>query len=219
MLLCKYWARDPMSSCPGPLTHLYEALNLAEWMRRRKVADLPGFGWHMAQALEERSQPCPLLERPAYKWVGNALTFLQATGQIPADNSELWAVSEADGLFRKGTRRVLLQATLLADDATIDAVAAAVGMPPLVVEAFAALFFNVLGHRNHPGLLFEAAHMALMPRGTGLYMPQMVYPLEKALLHAGLHGTIDDVMRLDACIGRDLLITRFSELVKSDSTV
>ena len=125
MLLCKYWARDPMSSCPGPLTHLYEALNLAEWMRRRKVADLPGFGWHMAQALEERSQPCPLLERPAYKWVGNALTFLQATGQIPADNSELWAVSEADGLFRKGTRRVLLQATLLADDATIDAAAAA----------------------------------------------------------------------------------------------
>jgi hypothetical protein len=158
MLLCNYWARDPMSSFPGPLTRLYEALNLREWFRRRMITDSPDFGWEMAMALEEEAQPCPLLEKPAYKWVRNALTFRQTTGEIPADNSELWAVSEADALFRKGTRRVLLQATLLADDATIDAVAAAVGMPPLVVEAFAALFFNVLGHRNHPGLLFEAAH-------------------------------------------------------------
>lgn len=200
-----------MSTCPVLLIRLYETLNLLEWLRRRCIADLPHFGWHMALALEEKAQPCPLLEKPTYKWVRNALTFRQTTAQISADNPELWAVSEAHALYTQARRRVPLQAALLAHDATIGSVAEAVGMSPLVAEAFASLFFDVLGRKDYPGYLRDAAHTALMPRGWGwLYTPQLAYPLEKALLYAGLHGTLDDVMRLDACLGRDLSIMRSS---------
>ena len=127
--------------------------------------------------------------------------LLPDIGQAHLDDPELRAISAAHALYEPATRRVLLQAALLTQEAAIDSVAEAVDLPPLVVEAFAALFHDVLGHKDDQAYRQAAVDAALMPFRR-LYSPQLVNPLEQALLHAGLLGTIREVMQMDACIAR-----------------
>ncbi|MEI6606141.1 MAG: hypothetical protein WCP35_12580 [Verrucomicrobiota bacterium] len=99
-----------------------------------------------------------------------------------------------------GVHRQLVQAALLAQDATVDNVAAALGVEPLAVDAYATLDFNVLGRKADAAYRQAAMATALAP-GYRHYAVANVKPDTAALFVAGLCGKLTDVMEVAEGMG------------------
>jgi hypothetical protein len=147
---------------------------------------------------------CDCLNDPAYLWLRKAIERLETLGKSPSGDVELQAVCEADTLHNSAGMRIVMQAALLANDATVEAAAAALGLSRLVVEAFSDLLFNVIDRKDEPAYLMKAVEAALTPPGL-LYDARNVDMNAKRLLLAGLNGTVAEVMALARKNGHELL--------------
>ena len=150
----------------------------------------PNFGWVMGHQMGIRGWTSPLLGKPPYRWVSLVLKLVETRFKEGITDPAVMIVSEADALNmnRDSPLRVLLNATLLARDATVETVAGALGLDPQLVDAYADLFFNVLDRKDEPAYLQKAVKAALSRLGME-YDFKTVDPLEFKLLHTGRGGT------------------------------
>ncbi len=170
---------------------------VAEWDFLR----CPDYGNDIARRLLYSGRTFSLLDEPPYRWVRKAVEHLGTYGKPPSSDPGLLAVCEANALKKSEDARIIVQAALLASDATPEAVAAAVGLAPPVVDAYATLFFDVLDRKNEPGYIQVAVEAALT-RAFWEYDARNVNEADKCLLLTGLNGTVADVMALARSSGR-----------------
>ncbi len=169
----------------------------AEW----EILNCPDFGWIMAMRLVGADQPCRLLEKAPYRWLQKMTELIVVMGKAPILDSDVRVVYEAMELRRSpGTQQSLLHAALLASDASVDAVASALGMTAPVVDAYSTLFFDVLDRKADAGYRQTAMKEALMPRGN-LFAGKYLSPPMASLLVAGLCGTLAHVMEAAESMG------------------
>ena len=161
----------------------------------------PDYGNDIARRLLYSGRTFSLLDEPPYRWVRKAVEHLGTYGKPPSSDPGLLAVCEANALKKSEDARIIVQAALLASDATPEAVAAAVGLAPPVVDAYATLFFDVLDRKNEPGYIQVAVEAALT-RAFWEYDARNVNEADKCLLLTGLNGTVADVMALARSSGR-----------------
>jgi hypothetical protein len=166
------------------------------------LKDRPDFGWHVATTCFMRGCTFRLLTKPAYRWIAEAarLCVIQSGGGDPAegDRAMLSAITAAHEIHLNATpARLLLHATMLAEDATAAKVALALGLDPLVVEAYDAVFYNVLERKDRWTYLRQAVKFGVT-RERGMEPPHNPEE-EGVLLRAALNGRVYDVMRLVRC--------------------
>ena len=169
----------------------------AEW----EILNCPDFGGIMAMRLVGADQPCRLLEKPPYVWLRKMTELIVVMGKAHLLDPDVRVVYEAMELRRSpGAQQSLLHAALLASDASVDAVASALGMAEPVVDAYSTLFFDVLDRKNDAGYRQTAMKAALMPRGN-LFAAKYLNPPMASLLVAGLCGTLAHVMEMAEGVG------------------
>jgi hypothetical protein len=128
-------------------------------------ADRPDFGFDFARWVVERRQAGAVPEGDAFQWIRDAVEVLEAEGgretksqegekrpderpdERPDDAGPM-AVRRARELHDGPHTRHVLQAALISTDATLDGVADMLGFDRPVVDAYANLFFNVIGRRR-----------------------------------------------------------------------
>jgi hypothetical protein len=168
------------------------------------LRDRSDYGLEMLPLLRLSGATSPLLERPAFNWLRLALAAIGTPGANHVDGPEIQVVREAIDLhFHSYSRRLPLQAALLARDSTAESVAAALRLSPQFVEAYADIFHNVLVRKRDWFYRRKAARSALSRPGS-IYMPEKVHPDDDALIRTGLKGTLADVMLLVKRQGRVL---------------
>lgn len=171
------------------------------WDDQRLALNCPGFGGSVALQLTCRGLTLGLLEEPPYLWLRNTLIYFECNGRVADGDAGLQALAGAMALrYSEGIRRPLVKAALLAQDATVDNVAAALGVEPLAVDAYATLYFNVLGRKADAGYRQAAMASALAP-GCRHYAVANVKPDTAALFVAGLCGKLTDVMEVAKGMG------------------
>ncbi len=160
--------------------------------------DQPDFGWSTALKLILLGKQPAMLKKPECRWLRKAAAFMAARYQVTDGDPDLQAVSEAYRLNENADIRPVLQAALLTCGATAESVGTALGLEALTVEAYDALFFNVLDRKDDLAYLRNAVRAGLTRRGW-IYMVENVDAGHEALLHAGLNGTLRDVLYLAGC--------------------
>jgi len=150
------------------------------------LRDRSDYGLEMLPLLRLSGATSPLLERPAFKWLRLALAAIGTPGANHVDGPEIQVVREAIDLhFHSYSRRLPLQAALLARDSTAESVAAALRLSPQFVEAYADIFHNVLVRKRDWFYRRKAARSALSRPGS-IYMPEKGHPDDDALIRTGL---------------------------------
>jgi hypothetical protein len=155
----------------------------------------PEFGITMAYRLAIGGVTCRSLKKPPYRWINKAVEYFEALGKPSNGDPELLAVRQAEDLKSEAEDCIIVQAALLARDATVERVAQRLGLPPLAVAAFSDLWFNVIDRRNEPTYIQIALEMALSHPGR-IYDARHVNKSDQELLLTGLNGTLEDVLRL-----------------------
>lgn len=173
-----FWVRDEM---------------LSNQERANAFKDRPDFGWEMAKLLARSGTP-RVLRAPSYRWIRKAVAVIATPRRITSDPA-LLAVADARQLHQDPDSRAILQAALLTPDANAPSIADALGLDPTAVEAFASLFFNVVGRSAL--YLRKVAH-APQPRSLQLVADPTALD-HGALLRTGLKGTLEDVLELAGC--------------------
>lgn len=174
----------------------------------------PDFGWRLAQHLARTGRKPTLLKRPAYRWVLAAVNLLKGGKSAARRLGDLRHVSAAVSASKSESARAILNAALMARDASAASVAKALDLDPLAVEAYDCLFFNVLDRKGDAGYLTSIIHpsdnLAATPFQTGLSEAEN-------LLLIGYEGSIADVM---VAIGRvdgegDQTVSELAEKVQT----
>lgn len=177
---------------------------IREWCRQQggewDVLSCPDFGGTMASRLMSTGRTCPSLNEPPYIWIRKGIERLELLGKPGVRDTGVLAVTEADALHGSAMR-VTVQAVLLADDSSVETVAAALGLALPVVDAYTTLYFDVLDRKDDAAYRETAVRAALTCRGR-VYDPDDVNPDDASLLNTGLRGTVQDVMGLAARSGR-----------------
>jgi len=120
----------------------------------------PAFGWHVVECLSDSNGDFPIFPLGKLTWLFRALlwkTHPELYGDHPSVVPVIDAWNIKSGEANRATRAVL-NAALIAEDATIEAVAAALNLPVNTVEAYEVLFFNVIGRKENPMYLRNIAY-------------------------------------------------------------
>ncbi|MCF7673733.1 MAG: hypothetical protein K9N23_01485 [Akkermansiaceae bacterium] len=160
-----------------------------------QVMNHPDFGWTMAMDFAMRDCHTDLLAEPPYRWVRHGIALLGSPGIEHGSDPDLLAVHQAMRLDGQPEIRRLLNATLLAFDATVERVAGALAFSVPAVEAYTALYFDVLDRKDDPAFLHTALRAGSVPRRS-MEIPDLVDPVEGVLLLAGIRGTVADVVAM-----------------------
>ena len=163
------------------------------------LTDCPDLGWRLAERLAKSGRNCILLKRPEYRWIRAALQFLTGSESASRHSKEHAVVSQASEIHDSDRMRPILNGALMTRDATVDSVAAALGLDAAVVEAYDSLFFNITDRKS------DLAYVRKL-LGSGDSSPLMVSPHaapsnEEGLLAVGFNGTIEDVLKHAGCVG------------------
>jgi hypothetical protein len=133
-----------------------------QWHRKTPQETLrPDFAFEFATRWAERDDSDPLPEGDAFHWIRMAVDLLRQERQgmseggdeTGTDQRGLQLVREAHDLHQRSWARHFLQAALIARDSTTSDVADWMDLEDGVVDAYAALFFNVVGRRREHGFL------------------------------------------------------------------
>jgi hypothetical protein len=149
----------------------------------------------MAYRLAVGGETCRSLKKPQYKWISKAVEFFERYGTPLGGDPELLAVDQAEDLACDPDARIIVQAALLARDSTVEQVAQRLGLRLLTVSAFSDLRYNVIDRRDEPAYIRKAVETELYPP-DGIYDARQVDRHAEEFLHAGLDGTLNDVVRL-----------------------
>ena len=165
------------------------------------IMNCPDFGWSMAWKLASSGLTCASLNEPPYGWIRKGVERIETLGKDPSQDPLVHTVTEAMALCESANmHRPLIQAALLARDATEDKVAAALGLTVPVVDAYSTLFFDVLDRKDDAAYRQHAMRVALTPRGCVYDVNHVSLP-GMSLLLTGLGGTVSDVMTTASRIG------------------
>ena len=160
------------------------------------IIDHPDFGTKMAQLVVTSGVTFSELGKSPYGCIRKEIEYLEATGRRPTfGDAELRAVIKAHELNNNPTERIVMQAALLAKDATVELVATFFKLPPMMVAAFCDLFFNVVDRKDEPVYLCNAAETALAQSASSS-CSRYINRLDEDLLHAGLNGVLRDILPL-----------------------
>lgn len=134
------------------------------------------FGWDAAQRLAASTDRFPVLLKGRDTWVLRAwMELTRRPGDTrPRDNWIHYACTIEQQLNQRPTRDVL-QAALVARDATCELVALKTGLPLPLVEAYEILFYNVLDRKEDFMFLRNIVHP----------LSRLDEMLEDAFLHTG----------------------------------
>ena len=120
----------------------------------------PAFGWHVVECLCDLNRDLPIFPEGKLRWLFRALLW-KTSPELYGDHPSVVPVIDAwdinSGEANRATRAVL-NAALIAEDATIEAVAAALNLPVNTVEAYEVLFFDVIGRKDNPMYLRNVAY-------------------------------------------------------------
>lgn len=126
-------------------SHLQPANDTPEG--RLALRNDPRLGWRFAQRLAASGDTATLAKIKGLRWINAGVAFLTA-GQPTANSSaEFYHVEMANALDDCKTGQ-MLRACLLATDASVEIVAAALKLHADTVAAYHSLFFNVMGRRG-----------------------------------------------------------------------
>lgn len=101
--------------------------------------------WRIARKLAGKSSGTNIIpDDPAYRWVAAALAFLRGD----ASSLDSVTVDAAIRISEDPHLRPILEAALVAPDATVANVAEGLGLEPDLVACFADLYFNVMDRRS-----------------------------------------------------------------------
>ena len=121
---------------------------------RIQMAERPDFGFEFARSMVNRGG-CDLIPGDeVFHWIRTAVMVLQKEKKPGVDcgqwheSPDLQAVKRAFRIHDRPSSKSLMQAVLISRDATIEEVAKAMGLDVPVVDAYATLFFNVIGRRK-----------------------------------------------------------------------
>jgi hypothetical protein len=168
------------------------------------LLDRPDFGWHFATTSLVRGYASPLLAEHPYRWIVQAVRLFGIQSgwgdSVEGDRTRLSAIANAHEMYQNPTpSRLHLHAALLSRGATAATVARALGLDAMTVDAYDAVFFNVMDRKDSPAYLRHAVKRGVT-RERGMEPPDNAE--EESLLMIGLNGTLEDVLRLsgsDAC--------------------
>ncbi|MEI6674690.1 MAG: hypothetical protein WCO57_05895 [Verrucomicrobiota bacterium] len=110
----------------------------------------PDCGWFAVERLSAANMEFPIFPEGKINRLFQAWLW-KMWPDLYSDHPSIAPVRHAHSLHADGANlatRTVLNAALFAKDATIEAVAAALGLPEKTVEAYEALFFNVLGNED-----------------------------------------------------------------------
>jgi hypothetical protein len=186
----------------SPLDHLVDYWQTYEDRRRQERAERkfflarPDLGWHIARNLTFAGKNPATLKKPECRWLRKAMVYIASLEKVRDADPDLEAVAQAHKLDENQDHRAVVRAALLAGDATAESVAAALGLPQPVVEAYDALFFNVLDHKADKEYLQNAERVALTRRGWQYFRPNNFDRQHQALFQTARQGSLQDVLNL-----------------------
>lgn len=160
--------------------------------------DTPDLGWRFARWMAAERPPSPsplhaLIDRRAYANIRYAIKGLTDGGPPGRWGTGRGYVEEAGRLNACSNRGPLLKAALFAVDATIETVAAALGIPTKTVEAFNDLHFNVDGRRGEiayrRAVVGAIRHVPLMVSSHPNAGPDLA-----AMIEIAESGTLEEVL-------------------------
>ena len=186
------WIREEVKREGADVRRLWN-----HWLReeRKGITELPDAGWVLALRMSSGSRISDLVEQPAYKWVRNAMRFWENPGHARSGGPELLVTYAAAILHTNSINRDFLRAALLTQDATIESVAAVLRLKPLFVEAFEALFFNVLDRKDDHAYRLKVSQWCIaLPDQK--YDPEDVNKSVKEFFDTVLHGKLEDFLVL-----------------------
>ena len=162
----------------------------------RAFKDRPDFGWAMARKLATVGKTPTMLKTPDLRWLRKAVVLIVAPHKL-ADDPDLMAIADARDLHADPDIRAMVQAALLTPAASAKIVAAALGLEPHIIEAYEALFFNVLDRKD---LTYLRKAATAWPAGQPTaYVADTGIANHHALLAAGFNGTLKEVLQLAGC--------------------
>lgn len=156
----------------------------------------PDFGWAIARKLATAGKTPAMLKKPECRWLRKAVVLIMAPHKVE-DDPDLRAIADARDLHDDPNIRAMVQAALLTPAATVESVAGALGLEPLVIDAYEALFFNILDCRDLTYL-----RKAVTSRPTDqptAYAADTGAADYRALLEAGFNGSLQEVLQLAGC--------------------
>lgn len=160
-----------------------------------EAMDRPDFGWTMAMQFAWQEWHTDLLAEAPYRWLRHAAALLGRPGFEHGYDPDLLAVHQAMRIDGEPDVRRLLNATLLATDATVERVANALNFSIPAVEAYAALFFGVLDRKEDPEFRHLAARIGTLNQ-KGMLAPKELDPAKGAIFVTALKGTVADVVAM-----------------------
>lgn len=149
-----------LRSCPTTSCHAGDE-EFPETSFKRRTYNRPDCGWVVVELLCAANMKFPIFPEGKINRLFQARLWKMWPDQY-GDHPSIAPVRHAHSLHADGANlatRTILNAALMAKDATIEKVAAALGLPEKTIEAYEALFFNVLDRRD-----------------DALYLRNIVYP-------------------------------------------
>jgi len=154
----------------------------------------PAFGWFAVERLCAAGVKSPIFPEGKMNWLYRAWLWKRQPEQYRNHASIIpvrLALDIHAGASGRPTRAIL-NAALISSDATIEAVASALGLPCDLVAAYEAVFFNVLDRRD------DQTYLANIVYPHGRLEEQLdnyleVTSLDVLLLRIGYNGRLKDV--------------------------
>lgn len=156
----------------------------------------PTFGWKAAARLwETNTERFPMFPSGNMQWVYKAWLLLSDEERY-AGHPHYEAIHEAYALFTRGDKQVsrgIVEAALITGEGDVDSIARLIGMNPLELAAYEALFFNVLDRKQDAMFLREIVYPATrLEETTENYFN--LANLNKLLLRLGYNKGLADVL-------------------------
>ncbi len=165
----------------------------------------PDCGWFVVERLCAANMAFPIFPEGKLAYLRWALLW-KMRPDLFGDHPSIAPAIHAHSLHADGSNlatRAILNAALIAKDATIETVAAALGLPEKTVEAYEVLFFNVLDRRD-----------------DAMYLCKIVYPNHRLveLCDNYLEETSLDVLLLRIGYNRGLEAVLYAAGLKDNPT-
>jgi hypothetical protein len=165
------------------------------------IAKRPDFGFEFARHMAGRDQVESIPADAAFYWIRLAAQYLHG-GKAPGppcgeSDPGLEVVERAIQIHDRPQARCLLQAALFARGADIESVAGGLGLETRVVDAYAALFFNVIARSKDRGHTLRIADdlSAGKDPASGKPLPREQVKISRAAVHL----TFEQWMQLIGC--------------------
>ena len=155
----------------------------------------PDFGWYAVERLCAAGVEFPIFPEGKINWLFRAWLWKNDPDEYKNHPSIIPLRNALDIHADASNRptRALLNAALISSDATIEAVASALGLPCDVVAAYEALFFNVLDRRDDQTYLANIVYPnTRLEEQLEDYLE--VTSLDVLLLRIGYNGQLKDVL-------------------------